>query len=78
MKEFFRKNAFQIIIGICGLIGMAYVLNANVSSLVKDNEKNKADIAELKTKSALREQEGNYILQRLDGMDRKLDRLLRR
>lgn len=78
MKEFFKKNAFQILIGVIGLIGMAYVLNANVKTLIEDNKSLKSDVIELKTFKAVQHGENIYIREKLDRIDRNLERLIRR
>lgn len=78
MKDFFKKNTFQIVIGIIGLIGMTYVLRANVNTLIDDNRQLKADVADLKTFKQVQEVRYNYLIDKVDGMDKKLDRLLRR
>lgn len=75
---FVKKNAFQIIIGIVGLIGMAYVLNANVSTLIEDNKQLKSDVAELKTFKEVQLGENKNIKDTLTRIDRNVERLLRR
>ena len=75
---FVKKNAFQIVIGIVGLIGMAYVLNANVTTLIEDSRQLKVDVAELKTFKEVQLGENKNIREIVTRIDRNVERLLRR
>lgn len=85
MLGFFKKNSFQIAIGIIGLVGFAYILNANVGKLMEDNRQLKVDVADLKTFKEVQYRDNLYTKEYLlrisgnvDDLNKKMDRLLRR
>lgn len=78
MPKFIKDNYFQIIIGISGLVGMAYILHANVGTLLTTTSDHESRIRKLEIAGPVRDQAEHDLSDKVDGIAADVKTLLRR